>query len=64
VDALEKLAQDPEADEDDLQAEEWNCKLDWHRDLAAEVGSPEPEPSMKWAERIEQARQLLARGDA
>jgi HEAT repeat protein len=61
VSALEQLAREPEAEEHDLEADEWNCNLERHRRLAREVGEPEPSPMLKMGEMIAQARRLLAR---
>ena len=64
VDALERLSQDPEAEEHDLEADEWNCDLEKHRQMAREEGWPEPRPRLRMHELVEQARQLLAQSES
>jgi HEAT repeat protein len=64
VAALEKLTQDPEAEEHDLDADEWNCYLEKHRELYREEGEPEPVRRLKMRELVEQARNLLARTES
>jgi HEAT repeat protein len=64
VAALEKLTQDPEAEEHDLAADEWNHDLEKQKRLALEMGDPEPQPHLKMHELVEQARNLLARPES
>jgi HEAT repeat protein len=64
VSVLEKLARDPEADEHDLEVLELNGELGWRREMAVEMGDPEPQPRMTMADMVEQARQLLAQEGA
>ena len=60
VETLERLAQDPEADEHDLEALEFNAELDWRREGVRGTGEPEPQPRVTMTELVEQARQLLS----
>lgn len=58
VDALRQLAREPEAEEHDLVAAESRCGLDEMKELAAEMGDPEPEPFPTLADFIARARVL------
>ena len=64
VAALERLAQDPEAEEHDLQVDEDNrYYLETHKQFYQELGEPEPPRVLKMHELVEQARQLLAQAE-
>jgi HEAT repeat protein len=61
AETLEQLAREPEAEEHDLEAEEWNCNLESYQRMAQEGVGPEPPgPFPKLCDLLEQARQLAA----
>jgi HEAT repeat protein len=64
VSTLEELAQDPEAEEHDLEVDEWNCDQGGQEGSDEEGGESEFWPHLKMHELVEQARNLLARPES